>query len=138
MSSFCHRAIGPPQGFNLQPFPAFDFFVALGIAIKRPLEVSKRNHETGPAIAKAKLEHVVLDESPYRMPEGAPHGNLFVRQHAGANGRVTIGLCKNLLEILKRKLHECVLKLSDWLAALHHDGLVNDSCVAHRAPAIEF
>src|SRR5262245_60357803 len=65
----------------------------------------------------------------------AVHGSLLVRQHSGTDGRVTIGLCKNLLEVLKRKLHRCVLKLSNGLAALHHDRLVNNSRVAHRKSA---
>ena len=63
-SSFPRSAIGASQRLDRKPLPSFHFFVAFGVAIEGTLKVSECNHKARPAVPEAKLENIMLDESP--------------------------------------------------------------------------
>lgn len=63
-SSFPRSAIGASQRLDRKPLPSFHFFIAFGVAIEGTLKVSECNHKARPAVPEAKLENIMLDESP--------------------------------------------------------------------------
>src|SRR5579863_3144614 len=88
-----------PQRLALRWRPILHVFVALGVAIKRPLEIAKGNDETGPAVDKPKLENVVLEERPAAVTERAGHRDALAGELGRSEGRIAVGLAQNLVEI---------------------------------------
>src|SRR5436190_6156411 len=118
--------------------PALRLLVAFGVAVERAFEVSERDHETGPAVAIAALEDVMLDERPGAVRKGACHGDVPVRQLGRSERGVAVHLADQLVEVSERKLPDRRAQLA-WrprgqkLVALMH-GLV---AVAHASFAEE-
>src|SRR3569832_1469240 len=79
-------------------------FPRLRITVERLFEVRERDHEAGPAIEHAELEHVVLDEGPDAVREGRPH-RWALRDHLfDGQRRIAVGLVHHLAEVLEREL----------------------------------
>ena len=69
-----------PDRLAFRRLPTLRLLVALRVTVKSALEISQGDDKAGPAVDETELEHIVLQERPDAVTEGASHRNPLVRE----------------------------------------------------------
>src|SRR5271166_701699 len=105
--------IGSQRSFTRQRLarrrrPVLRRLIALGIAVKRALEIAEGNHEAGPAVDEAEFENIMLQKRPQSMAERTRHRDALVRELRGAERGIPVHFPDDLFEVTERHLPDRV------------------------------